>query len=106
MNTGDIVWASAIGGITGSGFAATLMHFIKGSWLEKIKAHYATELESFKDSLQIEQKRIQARVDRSIFVSRAQFDTEFNAMKDIFRFATDLKLTMDQIRPMFGLSPR
>ena len=84
MSICNIAW-SVVGG-AGSGLAAVAASLrpMKDRWMESVKASYAKDLEVFKDSLLQEQRRIQALVERSIFVTRAQFDTEFNAMKDIF----------------------
>jgi len=101
----NTVVGSVIGSvIVSSGTVAGIARFMRDRWMERVKAQYGTDLESFKSSLTSEQNRLQARIDRSVFVSRAQFDTEFNAMKDIFRFLTETRLSMEPIRPMFGYS--
>jgi hypothetical protein len=105
MEITNIAWSVATGALAGGGVAAATVQVLKDSLVEKVKARYAKELETFKDTLLKDQRRIQARIDRSIFVSRAQFDTEFNAMKDVFKLATDTRLAMEQIRPMFDVKP-
>ena len=101
MSLAYVVWSAVSGAVSGSG----IVYFLKDRWLEGVKASYAKDLEVLKDSLLQEQRRIQALIDRSIFVSRAQFDTEFNAMKDIFGYATETRLSMEQVRPMSRISP-
>lgn len=104
MDISIITLSVLSGAASGSGVVAASFYLLKDRWMERVKAGYAKDLEVFRDSLLSDQKRIQARIDRSIFVSRAQFDTEFNAMKDIFRYATETRLAMEQIRPTFGIS--
>ncbi len=74
-------------------------------WLEKQKAVYSRELEEFKDGLQKEQKRIQAGIDRHVLVTRAQFETEFSAVKDVFKNLYKLLLAMNGLRPTISTSP-
>jgi hypothetical protein len=95
-----------IGGTLGSSAVVLLIATtLKERWIERARAGYAKELEGVKDLLLREQKALQARVDRSVFVSKAQFDAEFNAMRDIFRYATEASLAIDQIRPMVEARP-
>ena len=51
------------------------------------------------------QKALQVQFDRSVFVSKAQFDTEFNAMRDVFRLATNVWLALGALRPQFHTRP-
>jgi hypothetical protein len=69
-------------------------------WLERQKAAYGKEFEEFKNALERDKQRIQAEIDRSVFVTRAQFDTEFTAMKDVFSLLSETLLTINGVRPM------
>ena len=40
-----------------------------------------------------------------MFVTRAHFETEFEAMKDIFSCLSEVRLAMNAIRPMFAVEP-
>ncbi len=80
-------WITALEGfVTGTlgGVAAVfgLSKYLGELWLERQKVQYSKELEEFKDGLQQEQKRLQSRIDRSVFVTRAHFETEFTAMRE------------------------
>jgi hypothetical protein len=104
-------WVTALENLAGGalGGIATvygLSRWLGAMWLEKQKARYSKELEEFKDGLQREQKRIQAGIDRHVWVTRAQFDTEFNAMKEVFKGLAELMLAINAVRPMFSTSPR
>jgi hypothetical protein len=50
-------------------------------------------------------KTAQARIDRSIFVSSAQFDTEFDAMKTMYALASKVGILISVIRPVFETRP-
>ncbi len=70
-----------------------------------MRADYERKLEELKSTLQIEQKKLQVQLDRTVFVTKAQFDTEFAAVKDIYRYATEVWLVFQSIRPMFERRP-
>lgn len=76
-----------------------LSRYLGNLWLEKQKARYSKELEGFKDGLQKEQKRMQAEIDRSVFVTRAHFDTEFRAMQEVSKQLAAVKLAFRQLNP-------
>lgn len=103
-------WLTALENLAGGalGGIATvygLSRWLGAMWLEKQKARYNKELEEFKDGFQKEQKRVQAAIDRHVFVTRAQFDTEFNAMKEVFKGLAELMLAINAVRPMLSTSP-
>ncbi|SRR6266480_7622644 len=52
-----------------------------GRLLEKEKAKYAEEMAKIKAGFDHELEHYRAQLDRSIFVTRAHFETEFTAMK-------------------------
>jgi hypothetical protein len=67
--------------------------------LEGVKADYAKELEQLKDALEQEQNKIKAQLERSVFVTRAHFETEFQAMKDIFKLLSEANVRIHDTRP-------
>lgn len=96
-------WLTAIeslvaGALGGLGTVYGLSRFLGNLWLEKQKARYSIELEEFKNQLLKEQKRIQAGIDSSVFVTRAHFETEFSAMKDIFKALAEVKMALGTFR--------
>lgn len=94
-----------IGGLGGWGTVRGLSKHLGDRWLEGLKAKYMRELEEFKDELEKQRKRVQAGIDRSVFVTRAQFETEFQAMKDLFKVLSDVFLNVNNLRPMFSVEP-
>jgi hypothetical protein len=96
-------WVTAIEGLVtgalgGLGTVYGLSRFLGNMWLEKQKSRYSKELEEFKNELSKEQKRIQAEIDSSLFVTRSHFETEFGAMKDIFRALAEVKMALGVFR--------
>ena len=79
--------------------------FLGSWWLESQKARYSHELEEFRDRLQERQRHIQAELDRSVFVTRAHFETEFNAMKEVFTKLAEVRLRIQGLRPFFDIAP-
>jgi hypothetical protein len=43
--------------------------------------------------------RIRALTENAVYVTKTHFDTEFNAMKDVFRCLSDTKLAINAVRP-------
>jgi hypothetical protein len=96
----------ATGALGGTAAVFGLSKFLGNWWLERQKARYSTELEQFRDSLQKEQRRVQAEIDRWVFVTRAQFETEFTAMKELFGCLSEVRLLINSIRPFLGMAPK
>jgi hypothetical protein len=49
--------------------------------------------------LQRHKTRIQALTDNAVYVTKAYFDTEFMAMRDVFKYLSDTKLALNGVRP-------
>ena len=56
--------------------------------------------------LQQEQNQIQARIDNSVYVTHAHFETEFNAMKELFGLLSTTKLLLPIPRATMRISSR
>jgi len=96
MNIWSVVLGLGTGLIGGVGGGVGLSHF----WLERTKAKWNKELEALKDKLSAEQRRYQAQLDRSIFVSRAHFDTEFQAIKEVHQCLSGVKIPFSILNPL------
>jgi|ERR1043166_3912833 hypothetical protein len=69
-------------------------------WMERIKKNYNKELEEFRDKLQQQQKAIQSLTDKALYVTRAQFDTEFAAIKEVSQRLGKVMLAFKKIHPL------
>jgi len=67
--------------------------------LEHLRAGYAERLELYKDALDRSKDLLQAQIDRSVFVTRAHFETELDAYKKVFDLA-HVRLQMSVMHPM------
>ena len=61
--------------------------------LEGLKAKFRTELETYK-----------AEVEKTVFVTRVHFETEFAALKEIFQKLAEIRLRVVGLRPFFSIS--
>lgn len=72
-----------------------------GDWLaERVRQKYAKDLESFKNTLQQQQKILDSLTTRALHVSRTQFDTEFTAMKEVSQQLAKVVLAFRKIHPI------
>ena len=72
--------------------------------LEQLRANFAQALEGYKDELARSKTLLQAEIDRAVFVTRADFETEFEAYKQVFAALAEVRLTMAGMRPMLSVS--
>jgi uncharacterized coiled-coil protein SlyX len=104
------------GALGGSAAVAGMSKYLGERWLEKLKAkhsdelekqkaEYAKTLEELKSSLTGQQKKMQAEIDRSVFVTRAHFDAEFTALQKLFENLAEVKITLNGVRPVTNYVP-
>jgi hypothetical protein len=74
--------------------------------LESLKAEYGKQLEGYKAELDTSKRLLQADIDKTILVTKVHFETEFNALKDVFAKLAELKLLFASLRPTVGLAPQ
>ena len=97
-------WLTLIGSFVGGALGGSavvfgLSRFLGDLWLEKQKSRYGKELEEFRDDLHKQQARMQAEIDRSVFVTRAHFETEFLAMKEVSQCLAEIKIVYRLLNP-------
>jgi hypothetical protein len=92
------IQALVTGALGGTVIAALFALFGKVV-IGRLKAKWNTELEVFKDSLNAQQKRLQAQLDNSVFVTRAHFDVELNAMKEVHQRLSEVKIVFRSLHP-------
>ena len=91
--------ALATGLLGGIGGGAALFMFLSKAALGRLEAKWNKDLESFKDSLNAHQKRLQTQLDSSLFVTRAHFEVELNAMKDVHQRLAEVKIAFQALHP-------
>jgi hypothetical protein len=97
--------SSVIGGIIGgvisaSGVAAFVANAAKERWMARVKAAYAVELESIKAELERTKLEFQAKLDQGTYVTKAQYDLELGAYKDLWIALADLRTVA---RSVYGI---
>lgn len=104
MTSGVILTAILSGGVTGGVISAVWNHFSK-LWLQRDEAGLKQKLAALDDAFQRSQRHAQAEIDRSVFVTREHFETEFGAMKEMFGCLSQVHLAMNGLRPGFSVEP-
>jgi|HubBroStandDraft_1064217.scaffolds.fasta_scaffold408111_1 hypothetical protein len=107
---GDFSLTTFLASLVGSGATAFLVvkalsGHLADRWLTKYKSDLDKELESYRDSLEQERKHIEAELGHRSYVTKTQFDTEFNAVKDIFAALGKLRLSFNGLRPFVDWTP-
>lgn len=100
MSTWVIVETIAGSVVASIGGVGLLFRYAGDFLLARTKAKWDRELEKFKDTLNTEQRRYQAQLDRSIFVSRVHFDTEFQAIKEVHQCLSEVKIHFRSLFPI------
>jgi hypothetical protein len=92
------------GGTAGAVVSAIWNHVSK-LLLQRREAEVTAKLATLEHEFQNSQKQRQAQIDRSLFVTRAHFETEFESMKDVFACLSEVRLAINAVRPMVSLEP-
>ncbi|MGA8539665.1 MAG: hypothetical protein WB566_09200, partial [Terriglobales bacterium] len=106
----DFSWTTFIGSLVGSGATAWLVvkglsNHLADRWLARYKGELDKEFEKYRDALEQRRKRVDADLGQRTYVSKAQFDIEFNAIKDIFAALGKLRLSFNGLRPFLDWIP-
>ena len=106
LKAGEVIFGGAVGGTASVlGLSRWLGDAWLGRMLEKEKAKYAREIEKLKAEFAQELERYRAQLDRSVFVTRAHFETELAAYKQVFEGLGEVRLAISGTRPMMSVSP-
>jgi hypothetical protein len=71
--------------------------------LRERDAQHARDLEKVKTELEAGIRKLQGQIDRTVLVHRVQFETEFAALRDIWRCVVNARNAVNTMRPMFSL---
>jgi hypothetical protein len=97
-------WTTFLASLAGSGILSMavvrgLSGFLADRWMARYKSGLDKELEAYRDTLDRKRKLIEAELGHRTYVTKTQFDTEFNAMKDCFSALAKLRLSFNGLRP-------
>jgi hypothetical protein len=102
------VLLSTLGGTVGAAAVlAALWKFLGTVWADRLRLQIEHDnnekIEKLRADLQVQtdkaQKLLDAGVQKAILVTRTQFETEFNAYKDIYAVLTEVRYAVVQTRP-------
>jgi hypothetical protein len=74
-------------------------------WLEGVKAEHAKELARMEHELAQLNLHLQARLEHAVMVSRAQFETEFAALREVWAKMAKLQAHLNAMRPTYDVTP-
>ncbi len=74
--------------------------------LEAMKADFTMALETYKSGLETSKQYLQAKIDKTVLVTRVHFETEFAALKEVFERLAEVRLQFAGLRPMMSVVPR
>jgi hypothetical protein len=75
-----------------------------GRAMESYRALHEKELETLRSKYTRELEFYKTHLERSVLVTRVQFETEFNAMKQVFQKLSQVRLRMASLRPVSDVS--
>ncbi len=104
-------WTTFLTSLAGSGLLSIgvvkgLSGYLGDRWLARYKSELDKEFEAYRDTLGQKRKRIEAQLGHRTYVSKTQFDTEFNAIKDCFSALGRLRLSFNGLRPFMDWVPQ
>lgn len=82
-------WTTFLTTLMGSGLLSIgvvrgLSGHLADRWLARYKSELDKQLEAYRDTLEQRRRQIEAELGHRTYVTKTQFDTEFNAIKDSF----------------------
>jgi hypothetical protein len=94
----------------GSGIVLGLSRWLGKVWanriLEQDRDRYSRELESLKAQFEGTNRNRQAQLDKRIHVSRVQFETEFQALREVWKCISEVRSRMSSVRPFGSIAGR
>lgn len=100
-----VVTSVVTSGLLSTGVVLGLARYLGDRWMVRYKSRYDLELEAFKDTLEKKRKRIENELGHRTYISKTQFDTEYNALKDCFAALGLLRLAFNGLRPILDWIP-
>ena len=91
----------------GSLIVAALSSWLGKVWADRLmqrdRAKYSEELEKLRSSLEQSQRLLQGEIEKTIFVTKTHFETEFRILREIWHEVSVVRASMSQLRPKVGI---
>jgi len=96
---------ASLGG--GSLIVAALSSWLGKVWADRLmqrdRAKYSEELEKLRSSLEQSQRLLQGEIEKTLFVTKTHFETEFHILREIWQEVSVVRASMAQLRPKTGI---
>lgn len=105
------VWRVALAVLASLGGGGAIVVMLS-SWLGKVwanrileqdRAHYASELERLKTDLDRTTRLLQGEIEKTLFVTKTHFETEFQILREIWQEVSVVRASMSALRPKFDI---
>jgi hypothetical protein len=101
-----IIVSAAIASIGGGAFLVLAAgrwfgSFMADKLLERDRRRYQAELEEMKTAFERETRRLQADLDKTVFVHRLHFETEFRALRRVWRSLSRVRGNANRVRARY-----
>jgi hypothetical protein len=85
ITAGAILGSIGVGGVTVAALSGWLGKIWANRLMEQDRAKYAADLEALKSRFEQSHRRLQAELDKTIFGHQLKTQTEFNALRELWR---------------------
>jgi hypothetical protein len=100
------LWKNLVSAVLGSGLTiGVFLRFGQEYFFKRLTKKYDQEMAALTARYNRELKRLETQLERSTFVTKAQFDTEFATYKEIFSALADMRRAIEATRPVLRLAP-
>lgn len=105
MDLTTVVTSLASSGVLSLAVVLGLGKYVGERWMVRYKSSLDKEFEAYRDVLEQRRKRIEAELGHRTYIGKAQFDTEYGALKECFATLGRLRLSFNGLRPFSDWVP-
>src|SRR5690242_8955355 len=98
ITAGAILGSVGVGGATVAALSGWLGKVWANRLMEQDRAKYASDLEALKSRFEQSHRRLQAELDKTIFGHQLKTQTEFDALRELWKTIPPLERVLEWIR--------
>ncbi len=91
------------GGLIVAAFSNWLGKVWADRLMQRDLARHAEELEKLRSNLEQSQRLLQGEIEKTLFVTKTHFETEFQILREIWQEVSVVRASMAQLRPKIGI---
>lgn len=95
--------------VLSAGITSAIVGLLGKRWLASVGANQARELEilraRYSSELEHSQRLLQSEIDKTFLVTKVHFETEFQAVKEVFSILAEIRLDLPNLRPTSRIAP-